>query len=115
MSERSPDYQIQSSSSGTVGRSLNAIRNHHVVIDSPSIGEAITSGEAFLSGVSACAVTLTEGAARELGIPVRHTEVTLEAFRAPDRPAFERVEMRFVFTGPTQEQAETLVNRYKDG
>ena len=115
MSEKGPDYAIRSSSSGTVGRSLNAIRNHHVVIDSPSIGEAITSGEAFLSGVSACAVTLTEGAARELGIPLRHTEVTLDAYRAPDRPAFERVEMHFVFDGPTQEQAEILVNRYKDG
>ena len=115
MSSAAPDYSIRSTSSGTVGRSLNAIRNHHIVIDSPSIGEEITSGEAFLLGVSACGVTLVEGAARDLGIPVEHTEVTIEGYRVPDRPAFERVTMRFVFTGPTQEQAETLVGRYKDG
>jgi uncharacterized OsmC-like protein len=115
MSSTGPAYSIRSSSSGKVGRALNQIRNHHIVVDSPSIGEEITSGEAFLLGVSACGVTLVEGAARELGFPVQHTEVTIEGYRAEGRPAFERVDMRFVFTGPTQEQAETLVQRYKDG
>ena len=115
MSTPAPDYSIRSSSSGKIGRALNQIRNHHIVIDSPSVGEEITSGEAFLLGVSACGVTLVEGAARDLGIPVQHTDVTIEGYRTPGKPAFERVTMRFVFTGPTQEQAETLVGRYKDG
>lgn len=112
---QSADYTIRSSSSGVVGRSLNAIRGHHIVIDSPSIGEEITSGEAFLSGVSACGVTLVEGAARDAGIPLQHTEVTIEGFRTAGVPAFDHVDMHFVLSGVTQEQAEALVQRYKDG
>ena len=115
MSERRADYTVRSYSSGTVGRALNDIRQHHVVIDSPSINEEVTSGEAFLSGISACGVTLIEGAARDTGIPLARTEVTIEGYRAEGRPAFDRVAMRFVLSGVTPEQAEILVGRYKDG
>ena len=115
MSEQRASYTVRSYSSGTVGRSLNTIRQHHLVIDSPSINEEVTSGEAFLSGISACGVTLVEGAARDAGIPLAHTEVTIEGFRAEGRPAFERIAMRFVLSGVTPEQAEALVGRYKDG
>ncbi|HET9017648.1 MAG TPA: hypothetical protein VFN57_18750 [Thermomicrobiaceae bacterium] len=115
MSERPADYTVRSYSSGTVGRALNTIRQHHLVVDSPSIKEEVTSGEAFLLGVSACGVTLVEGAARDAGIPLAHTEVTIEGFRAEGRPAFDRVAMRFVLTGVSPEQAEFLVGRYRDG
>lgn len=115
MTAAEPDYSVRSMSGGLVGRSQNQIRNHHIVIDSPSVGEEITSGEAFLLGVSACGVTLVESAARELGFPVQRTEVMIDGFRKPGEPAFEKVTMRFVFTGPTQAQAEQLVQRYKDG
>lgn len=108
-------YVVHSSSSGTVGRSLNAIRQHHVVIDSPSINEEITSGEAFLAGISSCGVTLVERAAQELGIPLARTEVTIEGVRSPDRPAFDQITLRFALFGVSQEQAETLVGRYTDG
>jgi hypothetical protein len=110
-----PDYRVRSYSCGIVGRSINAIRGHHIVLDSPSIKEEITSGEAFLSGISACGVTLVEGAARDSGIRLGRLEVTIEGFRTPNVPAFDRIAMRFAFEGPTRQEAEMLVGRYKDG
>lgn len=107
---------VRSMSSGTVGRSLNTVRNHHFVIDSPSIGEEITSGDAFLAGVSSCGVTLIERAAQDLGIPLRRMDVTIEGFRDRSAPAsFARVDMRFRLVGVTQEQADILVGRYREG
>jgi len=107
---------VRSYSAGTVGRSMNTVRNHHFIIDSPTIGEEITSGDAFLAGVSSCGVTLVERAAKDAGIPLPHMEVTIEGLRDRQAPtSFARVDMRFRLVGVTQEQAEWLVGRYKDG
>jgi len=107
---------VRSASSGTVGRSLNQVRNHHIVIDSPSIGEALTSSEAFLAGISSCGVNLVENAAREAGVPVTRMEVEIEGLRRPERPSdFAQVNMRFTLYGVDQQQATALVQRYKDG
>jgi uncharacterized OsmC-like protein len=107
---------VRSYSSGIVGRSLNTARNQHFVIDSPTIGEALGSGEAFLAGVSSCGVTLCERAAQELGIPVARMEVTIDGLREPQNPTtFARIDMTFTLHGPDQERAEAVVQRYKDG
>jgi uncharacterized OsmC-like protein len=106
---------VQSANVGVVGRSINQARDQHFVIDSPTIGSALASGEAFLGGVSSCGVTLVERAAQDLGIPVERLEVTIHGLRHPEKTnRFARVELTFDFVGPTEEQAETLVQRYKD-
>lgn len=116
MSEQYLVNSVRSYSAGTVGRSLNTVRDHHFVIDSPTIGEEITSGDAFLAGVSSCGVTLVERAAQGASIPLQRMEVTIDGLRDRDAPtSFARVEMRFRLVGVTQEQAEWLVGRYKDG
>jgi uncharacterized OsmC-like protein len=105
---------VRSYSSGTIGRSLNTVKSHHFVIDSPSIGEEITSGDAFLAGISSCGVNLVEGAARDTGVPLRRTDVTIDGVRnRRDTSVFERIDLRFVLNGPTQDQAEALVESYK--
>jgi uncharacterized OsmC-like protein len=107
---------VRSYSSGTPGRSLNSVGHHHFVIDSPSLGEEITSGDAFLAGISSCGVNLVERVARETGVAVDHMEVTIEGRRdRANSSVFERITMHFSLVGPTQEQAEGLVGRYKDG
>ncbi len=116
MSEQYFSTAVRSYSSGTVGRSLNTARNHHFVIDSPTIGEALGSGEAFLAGVSSCGVTLCENAARQMNVPVQRMEVTIEGLRTRENPAnFERIDLRFTLYGVDQAQAEAVVQRYKDG
>src|SRR5713101_2873414 len=112
MSEQYLVNSVHSYSSGKVGRSLNSVKNHHFIVDSPTIGEEITSGDVFLAGLSSCGVNLVEGAARETGVPLTHTDVVIEGLRTREDPAwFAQVNMRFTFIGPTQEQAEALVER----
>ena len=116
MSEQYIVNTVRSSSSGTPGRSLNAIGRHQLIIDSPQLAEEITSGEAFLAGISSCGVNLVERAAREANLLVRHMEVTIEGRRDRQRASdFDQISLHFRLHGPTQEQAEYLVGRYKDG
>jgi uncharacterized OsmC-like protein len=110
-------YAVRSASSGTLKRTITSMRQHHIIIDSPSIGEEITSGEAFFAGVASCGVTLIEGAAQEMQIPLKHMEVTIEAFRPtePGRVIYSHVDMGFVLHGVSREQGEALLDRYKGG
>ncbi len=115
MSERDPDYSACSSNIGVVGRSLNTIRQHHIIIDSPSVNEEINPAEVFLVGLSSCGVTLIERAAREMGIRLDRVQVGIDGYRKPDVAAFERIEMRFELIGPSEEEATALVGKYRDG
>lgn len=110
--------RVRSYSSGTPGRCLNQVRSHHFVIDEPphagGLGEEITPGDAFLAGVSSCGVLLVETVARHREVPLQRTEATIEGVRqASDPSRFERIDMRFELVGPSQAQAEELVERYK--
>jgi uncharacterized OsmC-like protein len=106
---------VRSYSSGTIGRSLNAARTNHFVLDSPSgPNEAVTNGEAFLSGISSCGVTLIEGYARQQGIPLQRLQVTIEGVRNLAEPnRFQAVNMRFELAGVDAAQAAELVETYK--
>ncbi len=75
---------VRSYSSGTVGRALNSARTNHFILDSPSgPNEALTNGEAFLSGISSCGVTLIEGYAKQNGVPLKNMQVTIEGIPEP--------------------------------
>jgi uncharacterized OsmC-like protein len=109
---------VHSRTSGVPGRSLNDARSHHFVIDgSPSsggLGEEITPGEAFLSGISACAVLLVERRAADTGVPLRVAEAWIYGARSPsDTSWYVRVDMRLRLEGPTREQAEELAADYR--
>ena len=106
---------VRSYSSGMVGRALNSARTNHFVIDSPNgPNEALTSGEAFLAGISSCGVTLVELYAREKGIPVTSMHVTIEGIRSLANPtSFQAINMRFEIAGVDPAQADHLVETYK--
>lgn len=115
MAEQVPNYSVRSASTDTFGRTLNSIRQHHVVIDSSALNGEINSGEAFLAGISSCGVTLIQGAARTLGIPLERITVEIDGYRVPDVAAFEHIDMRFTLAGPSEAEAATLVDRYRNG
>jgi uncharacterized OsmC-like protein len=116
MSDQDIVNTVRSASSGTPGRSINAIGRHTIAIDSPQLAEEITSGEAFLAGISSCGVNLVERVAREESIVVSRVEVTIEGRRARARPSdFASISLQFRLTGPTQTQAKYLVGRYREG
>ncbi len=110
--------RVQSRSIGLPGRSLNTARNHHFVIDEPGYaggpGEEITPAEAFLAGISGCAVLLVEAFARDRGLPLARAEVDIEGIRRWDAPQdFQRVDMRFRLYGVEEQDARQLVAGYQ--
>ncbi len=110
--------RVDSVTSGEGGRSLNRARNHHFVIDEPAHGggpgEEITPGESFLAGISACGVLLVEHHAQTIGVALHRAEATIEGERLrADTSWFRRIVLRFRLIGPSQEDAEALVEHYK--
>jgi uncharacterized OsmC-like protein len=110
--------RVVSSSSATPGRAVNQVRNHQLVIDEPTHlggpGEQITPAEAFLAGVSACGVLLVQGRARDSNVRLDRVEAAIEGVRQrSDTSVFQRIEMRFHLSGPTQAEATELVEHYK--
>src|ERR1700730_714563 len=110
--------RVVSSSSPTPGRALNQVRNHQLVIDEPTHlggpGEEITPAEAFLAGVSACGVLLVQGRAGDTGVRLDRGEATIEGVRHRSQTSvFQRIDMRFRLSGPSQAEAVDLVEHYK--
>jgi uncharacterized OsmC-like protein len=106
---------VRSSSTDTPGRTLNSARSNHFVIDSSSgPAEAVTSGEAFLAGISSCGVNVVNGAARQQSVPLRRVEVDIDGVRSAQNTAdFLRIDIRFRLSGATAEQGESLVEHWK--
>ena len=110
MEERFRITTVRSYSSGTPGRALCNARNHHFVVDDYAFnggpGEEIGAGEAFLSGISACAVNMLERLATESQMPLKWTDVTVEATRDNEVDpvhenvsVYDAVHLRFELTG----------------
>ncbi len=111
--------RVHSSSTSTPGRALNKVRTHQLVIDEPTHlggpGEQITPAEAFLAGVSACGVLLVQGRARDSGVRLEQVEVNIEAVRdRRDTSVFQRIDMLFRLAGPSETEANDLVEHYKN-
>lgn len=106
---------VNSVSTEVYGRTLNRARHNHFVIDSPNgPGEALATGEAFLAGISACGVTLVQGAAKAGAIPLDRLEVDITARRLASNPVdFAAIDVAFRYRGPTLAQAEELTAAWK--
>src|ERR1700674_1764074 len=110
--------RVHSASTSTPGRAVNQVRNHQLVIDEPTHlggpGEQITPAEAFLAGGSACGVLLVQGRARDTGVRLDRGEATIEGVRHRSDPSvFQRIEIGFRLSGPSQAEAVDLVEHYK--
>ena len=112
----------RSYTSGTPRRCICSARNQHFVMDdadySGGPNEALIAAEAFLTGITGCAVLMTERVALDRNIPLDYLDVSIEAGRDMDsRPSehsvYDRIHMRFELTGPNEAQAEELVGVYK--
>lgn len=108
---------VRSSSSDTIGRAHSVARGQTLRLDSSARPQpdALTNSEAFLAGVSSCGVTLIEGHAREIGVPLRRMDVVIEGVRTAAEPnRFASVTMTFELAGVSQPQAESLVDVYRE-
>jgi uncharacterized OsmC-like protein len=108
--------KVLSTSTHVFGRTLNSAGPHHFVIDGSSEPkEEILSTDAFLAGVSSCAVHLIEHFARETNIPLSRVAAEITGLRPVDEPQrFDHLDFRVVLTGPTRDQANELFRRYQN-
>ena len=116
-------YEAHARSTDTFGRVLCSARDQHFVVDGPvqngCPGEAVTPGELFLSSVASCGVELVQVFARQEDVPLRSIaveisgELDLDEPVRPDVTVFRRVELTFTLDGPSDQQAELLVKRFK--
>jgi uncharacterized OsmC-like protein len=106
--------RARSTTTHVFGRALNSIGTHHFVIDgSSSPKEEITPPEVFLASISACAAHLIERFAKEDSVPLERAEIGIEGIRnAADPSWFLEVNLSVELTGPSQEQADFLVERF---
>ncbi len=117
MAELELAYQAQTYSSGTHGRAICNARTHHWVADDGS-GDAVHSGELFLSGITACAVNMVERIAVADDSPVNFMEVSAEAYRDPDSvpgdlTLYADVRIHFKIWGVDDDQGNHLVDTWK--
>lgn len=106
---------VRSTTTRVHGRTLNSAGVHHFIIDGPARpNEELVSMDAFLAGIASCATHLMEDFAEEDGIPLQQATVTIQAVRPRDEPQrFERIDLRIELVGPSQQQADHLVERFK--
>ena len=116
-------YEARAASTGTFGRVLCSVRNHHFVIDGPEQngcpGEEVTPAELFLSAVASCGVELVQVLAKSNGFPVQEIAVKIHGFMdrskpvRPDVSLFNSVRLQFQLSGVTDANAKELVDRFK--
>ena len=116
MADEFISYTVTSTSTEVYGRTVNTARANHFVIDSPSgPAEALLTGEAFLAGISACGVTLVQGAAKEAGIPLERLSVAIQGARLKSKPAdFHHIDVHFTYRGPSEDQAKELTEIWRN-
>ena len=106
--------------SGESGRALVTMRGHHLVVDAPlALGgpnEEVNPIDLLLGALATCATFISEYVAREAQIPLAKIAVTVAGDLDPRGmcgfpvdPKVQALRMQTRFTGPTAEQAATLV------
>jgi uncharacterized OsmC-like protein len=116
MSGRS--YTVSARTTDVAGRVLASCRNHHWIIDSPTVGDELTPAEFFLGAVAGCAAELVQRLADEDGVPLdgvrAHISGTIPAERIRDDVSiFARVRLDIEMLGPNREQGAALVEAFK--
>jgi len=116
-------YEVTAASTDTFGRVLCGARNHHFIVDGPEQngcpGEEVTPAEIFLAGVACCGVELVQVLAKSGNVPLSGIDVKISGTMdrskpvRPDVTLFNSVRLNFRLRGPSDEQAEQLIETFK--
>ena len=117
MAELQLAYQVNSHSTGTLGRAICNARTHAYVADG-SGGEMVGAGELFLSGISACAVNMVERIAYDEKIALDWRDVTVESYKDADADhgdlsLYDGIRVHFEMWGVDDDEAHQLVDTWK--
>ena len=117
MAELQLAYQVNSHSTGTLGRAICNARTHAYVADG-SGGEMVGAGELFLSGISACAVNMVERIAYDDKIALDWMDVTVESYKDADADhgdlsLYDGIRVHFEMWGVDDDEAHQLVDTWR--
>jgi uncharacterized OsmC-like protein len=123
MAQPMPPTIVDASTSGTFGRCSIEVGGKEFFVDHTPAqegpGEFANTIDHFLAGVASCGVLMLEMQAKQREIPLQKLDVHIEGDRGlpgardEDHTLFDAVRMRFDFVGPTEDQANVLVEHYK--
>jgi len=110
-------------SSGEFARMIASFRGRHLVVDAPAYangpGEAPTPPELMLSAIGSCALGMFDLVSARDNIPLKKCTVDLNSvFGSQTRneegvTVFEKIELKFLFEGISDEQAQMLVDTFQ--
>ena len=117
MAELTLAYKTRCYSTGIPGRAICNARTHHFVSDDGG-GDAVYSGELFLSGIASCAVNMVQRIADSEEIKLEWMEVGVESWRDPEKEQgdltlYDAIRVNFEMWGIADEQAQELVSTWK--
>lgn len=114
MSDGTITTAVRSASIGQPGRALNSARTHHFVLDSSSKPEALSNTEAFLAGISSCAVTLIENYAVANTVPLAGMSATITGTQdRADPTKFRQIEVLLEMRGVGRADADRLTEVWR--
>ncbi len=120
MSDSIKTYAARTYSTDIYGRAICNSRHHHFIADDVTVNEAVTAGEYFLAGITACAVNMIGRVAKEeMAVSFERLEVKIEGTYDRDKRTngvtlFQTVQMQFEFNDINENQAHELVAIYKE-
>lgn len=112
--------EVEARLSSMPARAIATARDHHFIVDSPpplgGSNEEVNPIEGLLSALATCGVLVSEKVAREEDIPLSAATAAAEGDLDPRgvrgepvNPRIQVFRVRLVLTGPSEDQAEALV------
>lgn len=113
--------EVEARLSSMPARSIATARDHHFIVDSPpplgGSNEEINPIEVLLSALATCGVLVSEKVAQERDIPLSAATASAEGDLDPRgvrgepvNPRIQAFRVRLALTGPSKDQAESLVD-----
>lgn len=116
------EFAAQARSSDTAGRVLCQAREQHFVIDGPVWngfpGEAMNPGEAFIAGISACAVELIQMFAAADELEIGKIDVQIKGLIDRENPLredltiFNELHTQIEIEDVTEDEAKSLAEHF---
>lgn len=112
--------EVEAQLSSMPARAIATARDHHFIVDSPpplgGSNEEVNPIEALLSSLATCGVLVSEKVAQEMDIPLSAATAAAEGDLDPRgvrgepvNPRIQAFRVHLALTGPSQDQAESLV------
>lgn len=109
---------VTSQLSGQAGRYLLQTRDQHLVVDASTSrggeGQAWQAAELLLGALLTCSDAVIDDEARKAGLVLSGLKITASCEPDEQKPGhYQYIRLNYLFSGVSQEQADTLVEAFR--